>query len=464
MSASSILGALLIANVAASAAIVFVLLVRSKARKLVGARIAYWLWIIPLFAGLAVLLPARTMLVTLSSLPDPLGGKHDLHVEANHIAPPVDIAFWLVAVWTIVAVALFALLILRHVRALRRGVSDFGPAVVGIIRPKLVLPADFEVRFSARERELIVAHENAHLGSGDTRINAGLALIGCMNWFNPLVHLAIRLARLDQELARDATVIERYPGDRRTYAEALLKAQAPAVALPFVCAWPAKSSNILQERMMMLAIASPGRRQRMLGAGMVVSVALSAGLVAWASKPLEIIVARPPLLEAAATTHSPADSGGAPSNLGLDRASHPRTQDHLHTRSIPQQVQQALPPPPQIPKPTAPPSLSDQQSGRRSNLGDKDSPALLPEDQTAKFRLIVTSNDAVAHRPDGSDQNWGAITLTVAAEAIARIRADRIRSTADGKTTTFSGNVIVDVDGVANFAAEEVRVEKLSSP
>lgn len=134
MSASSILGALLIANVAASAAIVFVLLVRSKARKLVGARIAYWLWIIPLFAGLAVLLPARTMLVTLSSLPDPLSGQHDLHVETNHIAPPVDVAFWLVAVWTIVAVALFALLILLHARALRRGVGDFGPAVVGIIR------------------------------------------------------------------------------------------------------------------------------------------------------------------------------------------------------------------------------------------------------------------------------------------------------------------------------------------
>ena len=45
-------------------------------------------------------------------------------------------------------------------------------------------------------------------------------------WFNPLIHLAAHLIRIDQEIACDETVVARHPGDRKAYAQALLKAQA----------------------------------------------------------------------------------------------------------------------------------------------------------------------------------------------------------------------------------------------
>ena len=48
------------------------------------------------------------------------------------------------------------------------------------------------------------------------------ALIRAINWFNPLVHLGAFYARVDQELACDAAVAERFPGEGRTYAEAMV--------------------------------------------------------------------------------------------------------------------------------------------------------------------------------------------------------------------------------------------------
>ncbi len=57
MAADFLLG-LVSANLAASAAIVLVLILRDPVRRIAGARLAYWLWLTPVAAGIAVLLPA----------------------------------------------------------------------------------------------------------------------------------------------------------------------------------------------------------------------------------------------------------------------------------------------------------------------------------------------------------------------------------------------------------------------
>jgi len=54
-------------------------------------------------------------------------------------------------------------------RSARAGV---GPAVVGVLRPRIVTPSDFETRFSEDERALILAHERTHLRRGDHIANA----------------------------------------------------------------------------------------------------------------------------------------------------------------------------------------------------------------------------------------------------------------------------------------------------
>src|SRR5690606_36008933 len=103
-----------------------------------------------------------------------------------------------------------------------------GPAVAGVLHPRIITPADFEERFEREERKVIIAHETIHLANNDARINAIIALLRCLCWFNPLVHVGAHLMRIDQELACDATVIERHPKSRAIYAAALLKAQLAA--------------------------------------------------------------------------------------------------------------------------------------------------------------------------------------------------------------------------------------------
>lgn len=292
--AADFLLALLSANIAAGAAILLVLVARGPVRRAAGARLAYWLWLTPIVAGFAGLIPAAPAQVIRIALPAMPASEAAPAVTAEPIAatvaaitPAIDPAAILLILWVAGTAGCLALVLARQARTMRsfttRGMA--GPAVVGVIRPRVIEPADFEQRFSARERELILAHERTHIGAGDTRVNAVLALLTCFNWFNPLVHIAARLARTDQELACDAAVVERFPGERRIYAEALLKTQLSPASLPLGCTWPTRSSNLLKERVMMLARKSPGRAARTAGISLVALLAGGAGLAAWAAQP-----------------------------------------------------------------------------------------------------------------------------------------------------------------------------------
>src|SRR5665213_3210218 len=119
---------------------------------------------------------------------------------------------------------------LRFLHMARRGRA--GPAVTGFFVPRIVMPADADEIYSAEERALIRAHERTHIDRGDPRTNGFIALAQCLLWFNPLVHVAAREARLDQELACDAAVLTHRSGQKRLYAETLLKTQIGGVATP----------------------------------------------------------------------------------------------------------------------------------------------------------------------------------------------------------------------------------------
>ena len=164
-----------------------------------------------------------------------------------------------------------------------------GPAVVGVIRPRIILPADFEIRFEPRERTVIMAHERAHLAAWDVRINALVALARCILWFNPLIHLAAHLVRVDQEIACDETVVARHPGERKAYAQALLKAQVKPAPLPLGCYWPARSQH-LKERLLMLTRKSPSRRVRLAGAAVIAVAGAGVAYAAWAAQPPQAVV------------------------------------------------------------------------------------------------------------------------------------------------------------------------------
>ena len=122
-----------------------------------------------------------------------------------------------------------------------------------------------------------------------------MALARCVNWFNPLVHLAVQTLRIDQELACDAQVVAAHPTARRSYAEAMLKTQLAARPLPLGCYWPAQSAHPLAERIALLSRKTPGRGRRRVGAAAVAVLGLAGAWSAWAARPAEVVVQPAPV-------------------------------------------------------------------------------------------------------------------------------------------------------------------------
>ncbi len=113
------------------------------------------------------------------------------------------------------------------------------PAVAGLLRPVLLLPASFPNGFSAGEARMVLLHELTHLKRHDLPLNWLLCVLQVFHWFNPLLWLAFARMRTDRETACDAQVLGADAEDRRAdYGHALLKLQhtasQPALGLAFV--------------------------------------------------------------------------------------------------------------------------------------------------------------------------------------------------------------------------------------
>jgi beta-lactamase regulating signal transducer with metallopeptidase domain len=148
------------------------------------------------------------------------------------------------------------------------------------------MPHDAEAQFTAEERTLIRAHERTHIDRGDPRTNGFIALGQCLFWFNPMVHLAARTARLDQELACDAQVLAHRTGQRRRYAETLLKTQLGGIAAPLGCHWLAgHAAHPLEQRIQALRQPAPDFRRQDHGAIALACALVIAAYGAWKAQP-----------------------------------------------------------------------------------------------------------------------------------------------------------------------------------
>jgi beta-lactamase regulating signal transducer with metallopeptidase domain len=293
---SDALAPLLQANLAAAAAVALVLALRLPARRLFGARIAYGLWVLVPLAALATLLPERVVTVRASVVASAQATPAIFESATPVMQAPASFDPWplAVAVWIAGGLVSLAWLGWRQAqfgRAVREGRA--GPAVVGVLRPRIVTPDDFERRYTPREQLVVLAHEEVHIARQDSRTNAVVAFVRCANWFNPLLHVLARYLRIDQELACDAQVVARHPTARRSYAEAMLKTQLAARPLPLGCYWPAPSLHPLAERISLLSRRTDRRDQR-LGAAMVAALAFATVGSAWASKPPRVVVIEAP--------------------------------------------------------------------------------------------------------------------------------------------------------------------------
>lgn len=275
----------------ASVVCALLLLARRPVRSLFGARVAYALWLALPVVLLAALLPAPATPPRLAPLvlPAVVAPARSADVDAG---APWEALLWIWLAGAMAGLALDGFRQRRFVRQLGaleprgevvRAAAAAGPVVVGVWRPRIVVPCDFEQRFDAEERALILAHERVHVARRDLAVNLLAAALRRLQWFNPLLHLAFLRFRQDQELAADALVLQSHPRARRRYAEAMLKAQSSGAESPLGCQW--QPIHPLKERLLMLHRPLPGTRRVLLGLAGVALCGLSFAYAAWAAQP-----------------------------------------------------------------------------------------------------------------------------------------------------------------------------------
>lgn len=223
-----------------------------RAIKAIPRRVAVFLWLVP-FGRMAVpvWLGSRWSLMTLVSrfttrtvvvyrpAEDVTLSVTNAVMAANRYFPiayrvnVLDTVFrvggvmWLTgAAALLVAFAMVYCATLREVktaRHLRENVylseKITSPAVYGVLRPRIVLPAGWE----KRDLTYILAHERTHVRRLDNLWRLLAFAVVSVHWFNPLAWLFLKLFLGDLELACDERVIAGYDAEqRKAYAHALL--------------------------------------------------------------------------------------------------------------------------------------------------------------------------------------------------------------------------------------------------
>ncbi|HEY0023267.1 MAG TPA: M56 family metallopeptidase [Longimicrobium sp.] len=164
----------------------------------------------------------------------------------------------------------------RRVDGVRVLVSaDTGPAVVGWIRPRIVLPEGVVRDADPSTRRMILQHETEHLAAGDPRMLAfALIAIALVPW-SPAAWWQLRRLRLAMEVDCDARVLARR-ADVRAYGELLLEVGRRGAGTRLPVAAMSEPRSFLERRIRMMTQRShPRRIPTSLGL-----VALSAAAVA----------------------------------------------------------------------------------------------------------------------------------------------------------------------------------------
>lgn len=212
-------------------------------------------------------------------------------------ARPSDLAIvWLLlssatALWVVVSQRRLGRVSRRWKRDSANGTEfvvseDFGPAVVGILRPQIVLPV-WALSLPEDALALVLQHEREHLRQHDTRLLGLMALLLVVMPWQPFLWLQLAGLRLAIELDCDRRVLARMP-DVARYGDALLELAGRIVrggtpqhwGLQFATLWVLPSQ--LEIRLRAMASQRAGSRP-LIAAG--VSLAVAALVLACTAEP-----------------------------------------------------------------------------------------------------------------------------------------------------------------------------------
>jgi len=150
--------------------------------------------------------------------------------------------------------------------------ENVGPAVVGVWRPQVVLPA-WSLELRSGERRLMLLHEDEHVRAHDPWLRAaGAALLVLAPW-NPALWWQVRRLRLAVEMDCDARVLAR-GGDTPEYAELLLRVGQRRARLPLGAPALGEPISFLGRRVRRMATALPRWRWAGATAASMVAVAV----------------------------------------------------------------------------------------------------------------------------------------------------------------------------------------------
>ncbi|HET7231401.1 MAG TPA: M56 family metallopeptidase [Longimicrobium sp.] len=166
-----------------------------------------------------------------------------------------------------------------------------GPAVVGFVRPRIVMPR-WTLAWDEPLQRLMLRHEREHLRAGDPLLLlAGLVAAALMPW-SPAVWWQLRRLRLAMEVDCDARTL-RATGDVQTYGRLLLDVgRRGGAGAPVPLAAFSEPSSFLERRINAMTLRAPLHRGRRVLAWASVTAMAAVSLAALPAP------ARAPLLPA----------------------------------------------------------------------------------------------------------------------------------------------------------------------
>lgn len=235
-----------------------------------------WIWIsalllsvgLPLLFGLqgarSSLRPASALVALVALEAPPVYAQSPVAWIGGGAATParrVTSDTWLLAIWSAMSALVLATLTMGWMqlrRRLRSGVSgevngvnvtvthDVGPAVVGIVRPRIVVP-QWLLQEDAATQAIVIAHEQEHLLTQDIRVLGGALLMAVLLPWNLPLWWQLRRLRFAMEVDCDARVL-RGGQSPSPYSAVLLSVATHRVPLRAAAAGLSESGSSLEKR------------------------------------------------------------------------------------------------------------------------------------------------------------------------------------------------------------------------
>ncbi len=148
------------------------------------------------------------------------------------------------------------------------------PALLGFVRPKIILPSYAE-ELSDESLKYILLHELSHHRRFDMLLHDFLLLLQTVYWFNPLVWLMFRYIRQDMELANDASVMRRIGNENgkaysRSLVEVLGCCSRTRLTPKLLCVVNGKDN--MERRLRMIKLGEHFKKRRFLVAAVSIAI------------------------------------------------------------------------------------------------------------------------------------------------------------------------------------------------